>query len=249
MGSDAFCKQRVRSDGSGNGSINCGRWGRPPRTRARRARPHILSPRARVPAAPAGRPFGGRDHADPRLPLLRGAHVGIGVRLVPVPAHRLQPDVGRRFRRPLDIPGGRCLVSPESRPIPQLRRPLRPRRAARVQRLFPAVPGRLQGAGRGANLEWAVRAHGARLEPLGARARQPGAQPGLRPLRRHHRDRPLVRPAVHEYPPHPHERAGGVRPRVPVRAGPTGAPQRLRRRAGGRRGGARARPVRLARVG
>ena len=102
----------------------------------------------------------------------------------------------------------------ERRAVSEFRAAFRQRRAAGGPGLFAAIPRLVQGSGRPHALERLRGAHRARLEPAGPPARQPDPQPGLRELRGHHRDRPLVRPAVRQSEAHPPERADRVRCRT-----------------------------------
>ena len=154
---------------------------------------------------------------------------GVRVRLVPVPADGVQPHVGRRHRHHVDLRGRRRLVSAQdarrfptsptnsTRRAPDESRAIRRRSSARR---------RSRAWCRSGPASWRA------PRPVGACWCAPPAnlprKLGLRGLRGHRRDRPLVRPAVRQPAPDPHQRADRVRRRVAAAAGPAGAPRALR---------------------
>ena len=95
------------------------------------------------------------------------------------------------------------MAATRGRAIPAFRRQFRRLRAARSAGLLAPVPHRAARARRRTDLDWADRPQRARLEPADPRSGQPAAGPRRVALRGHRRDRPLVRPALHQSAAHP----------------------------------------------
>ena len=187
-------------------------------------------PGARAPRT--RRPFGRRLDADARVPLLRGDAHGLGARLVCVSADEFQADVGRRQRRRLELRKQRQLVfarAPRSFRISRSISTASRRRKFRATRRPSSDRSRIPAG----LMLWS--GFVARTAPgWSLLVRQPAnltRSLGYESLRRHHRDRPLVRPAVRQSSVDAAERADRVRRELPLSSGPAGASQRLWRGA------------------
>ena len=181
-------------------------------------RSHLLRGDTGLSRACARRSLGARDAAYPRLPVLRSPAGGFVFRLVRVSAHRFHPAVGR-IADHLDLPRRESVVSAHQRPVPRISGGIRSRGARAPARILTAFPQRSAGARRHPGLDRLFYRERRELERARAAAGQPAAQPRLRPLRRHRRNRSLVRTVVHELAPGQDRRADPLQHRDPAGAG------------------------------